>query len=63
MLEFFMNHLATILICLVLIVIVALIIRKLILDRKRGKSSCGCGCQDCPGASFCHPADQTHTTQ
>ena len=36
-------HLATVLICLVLAAMVVLILLSLIRDRKKGKSSCGCG--------------------
>ena len=28
--------------------------RKLILDRRQGKSSCGCNCANCPSAGRCH---------
>lgn len=28
--------------------------RKLLLDRRQGKSSCGCNCANCPSASRCH---------
>lgn len=34
---------------------VILIIRKMIKDKKAGKSvSCGCGCGSCPNSEFCH---------
>ena len=34
---------------------VILIIRKMIKDKKTGKSvSCGCGCGSCPNSEFCH---------
>ena len=47
-------NIGTILICLVLIVIVAAIIRSLIRDKKRGKSSCGAGCAHCAMSGSCH---------
>ncbi len=37
----------TIIGCIVIIAIVVLIIRKLITDKKRGKSTCGCDCSHC----------------
>ena len=37
-------NLSTIIITAVLVLVVGLVIRKLIKDKKRGKSSCGCGC-------------------
>ena len=42
--EFFVNNLATIIISLLLLLVVVLIIRKMVKDRKKGRSSCGCGC-------------------
>ena len=54
MLQWLSNNLATILICLVLAVIVALIIWSLVKNKKKGKSSCGCGCADCPAGGSCH---------
>lgn len=38
----------------VLVVIVALIITKMVRDKKNGKTSCGCGCSDCPSKKICH---------
>ncbi|MDE7390116.1 MAG: FeoB-associated Cys-rich membrane protein [Lachnospiraceae bacterium] len=51
---FLMENLSTIIIGLVLAVIVALIVTKMVKDRKKGKSSCGCGCENCPSSSMCH---------
>lgn len=45
--------LATIMISAILIVMVALIIRKLYQDKKHGTSSCG-SCSGCPHAGTCH---------
>jgi len=39
----------TIIVGAALVVIVALIIRKMIKDKKAGKSSCGCNCGECHG--------------
>ena len=50
--EFFVNNLATIIISLLLLLVVVLIIRKMVKDRKKGRSSCGCGCEGCSG--HCH---------
>ena len=47
-------NLATILICIGLIAIVVAIIVKLVKDKKRGKSSCGCNCAHCAMAGSCH---------
>lgn len=44
--------LPTILVALALAGIVALIVRKLVRDKKSG-SGCGCGCGGCPNAAAC----------
>lgn len=48
------ENIATILICIVLLGIVAAIIAGIIRDKKKGKSSCGCGCANCPMSDSCH---------
>lgn len=54
MLGFVCQNWGTIVIGTVLFAMVALIAGKLVRDRKKGKSSCGCGCSDCPSAGMCH---------
>ncbi len=49
------ENIGTILITAALVLIVALITRKLIKDKKKGKSSCGCNCAHCAMAGSCHP--------
>jgi hypothetical protein len=44
----------TIIISAIILAVVAAIIIKRIVDRKKGKSSCGCGCSDCAASSMCH---------
>ena len=53
-----MNNLSTIIVCIVLIAVVVLIINKMIKDKKKGKSSCGCNCAHCAMAGSCHSANQ-----
>lgn len=48
------ENIATIIICLVLLLIVAAILYNMARDRKKGKSSCGGGCQGCPMSGSCH---------
>lgn len=55
MLTWLTENLGTILICAVLLAVVAAILVYLIRSRKRGKSSCGCGCSGCPMSGSCHP--------
>ena len=47
-------NLGTLIVTLALAAIVGLIVFRLIRDKKRGKSSCGCGCADCPMSGSCH---------
>ena len=54
MLAFISDNIATIIICAVLIAAVAAIIVGMVKNRKKGKSSCGCGCADCPMGGTCH---------
>lgn len=58
MLNWIAENLATILICAILILIVFLIIRYLLRQKKAGKSSCSCGCANCAMHGQCH---STHT--
>ncbi len=48
------QNLATILICLGLVVLVGAIIASMIRDKKQGKNSCGCNCSGCAMGEFCH---------
>ena len=46
--------LATIIISLILLIIVALAVASIVQDKKRGKSSCGGNCGHCPMGQACH---------
>ena len=50
MLDWLIQNAANIVIIAVLALAVALVIRKLVRDKRAGKSSCGCGCSNCSGA-------------
>ena len=54
MLAWISENIATIIICAVLITVVGSIIVGMICNRKKGKSSCGCGCTSCPMSDLCH---------
>ena len=54
--SFIIENLATILISLVLVCIVAAIIASLVKKKKKGKSGCGCNCAHCAMAGSCHAA-------
>lgn len=57
MINFLVNNIGTIIVSLIILIIVSLIIIKLVRDKKNGKSSCGCGCENCPNAGICHKTD------
>ena len=54
MLEWFIANTGTILAGLVLLFLVAGIIRSLVKDKKKGKSTCGNICSHCAIAGKCH---------
>lgn len=47
-------NLATILISAALFGAVGLIIVKMVRDKRKGKTSCGCGCENCAMRGECH---------
>lgn len=64
MFTWIMENMSTIIISVILIIIVAAVIACLLRSKKKGRSSCGCGCADCPAGSVCamngarHPKDK-----
>ncbi len=54
MFAWFVHNLATIIISLVLIVILAGVIIVMVKDKRKGKSSCGGNCGCCPMGRSCH---------
>ena len=56
MLTWLMENMATIIISAVLVFVTAAIIVSMIRGKRKGKSSCGCGCAGCAMNGACHPA-------
>ena len=52
--QFFAENWGTLLVGFVLLAVVALVIFKLCRDKRKGRSSCGCNCGDCPASKVCH---------
>ncbi|CDD54430.1 MULTISPECIES: FeoB-associated Cys-rich membrane protein [Ruminococcus] len=52
--EWFSANIGTILVLLIVCALVALVVRKMLRDRRKGKSSCGCNCGCCPNSGMCH---------
>lgn len=55
MFTWIMENVATIMISAVLILAVAAVIVNMVRNKRRGKSSCGCGCAGCAMNGACHP--------
>lgn len=49
MMAWVQSNIASIVVAAILLVAVALIVRRLILNKKAGKHSCGCSCGSCGG--------------
>ena len=47
-------NLGNIIVLAILAVIVAAAVFKLVRDKKKGKSSCGCGCENCGMSESCN---------
>ncbi|WP_295090385.1 FeoB-associated Cys-rich membrane protein [uncultured Ruminococcus sp.] len=47
------GNIGTILVGLLVCGLVVLAVGKLVRDRRRGKSSCGCSCSQCPNSGIC----------
>ncbi len=54
MLHFISENIGNIIVCVILLVIVGLALRGILVNKKKGKCSCGCDCEGCPSASICH---------
>ncbi|WP_303823540.1 FeoB-associated Cys-rich membrane protein [Ruminococcus flavefaciens] len=54
MLAWLSENLGTIIVSLILIAVVSTVIVKMVKDKKQGKSSCGCGCENCAMHGKCH---------
>ncbi len=48
-----MENAATLIISAILIMTVAAVIAGMVRGRRKGKSSCGCGCAGCPAGGIC----------
>lgn len=57
MFTWIMENLATLIVSGILIAAVTAVIVSMVRGRKKGKSSCGCGCADCALHTSCHQKD------
>lgn len=65
MLAWIIENLSTLIVSAILIAAVTAVVLSMIRGRKKGKSSCGCGCADCALHSSCHsegnPSDNSQS--
>ena len=54
MLDWFADNLATVMVSLALAAILVCIVSSMVRNKKKGKSSCGCGCKNCALSDSCH---------
>lgn len=54
MLAWLSENLPTIIICAILLAVVVMIVVSMIRNKKKGKTSCGCGCAHCAASGICH---------
>ena len=54
MLSWLSANIGTVLITLLLIAVVTAVIIKMIREKRKGRSSCGCGCEHCAMRGTCH---------
>lgn len=58
MFSFVADNIGTIAVSLILLILVALAVRKIIADRRAGKHSCGGNCGGCPMSGQCHKREE-----
>ena len=62
-LDWITQNLSTILIALGVFFLCLAIVLKIIRDKKKGKSSCGCGCSNCAMSGMCHSQNTSRPEQ
>ena len=59
MIAWLQANLSTILVGLVLFCLLGLVVFRMIRQRQRGETSCGCGCANCAMKDACHTAKES----
>ena len=54
MFEWISSNIASIVVLLIVLVIIGAVAFKMVRDKKKGKSTCSCGCGGCPMSDSCH---------
>lgn len=65
MLQFLENYGSSIIVAIVITLIVFLVIRSMLKDKKNGKGSCSCGgsCDSCGACAHCHPSTKASKSE
>ena len=50
----FIDNLGTIIVFIILVAVVGVILYNMVKNKRRGVSSCGCNCSNCPAGGSCH---------
>ncbi|MGN0459791.1 MAG: FeoB-associated Cys-rich membrane protein [Ruminococcus sp.] len=58
MLEWLMNNISTIIVGMIVLAVIIAIVIRMIKNKKRGKTSCNCGCSGCPMGDSCHKEEK-----
>ncbi len=54
MIAFLAANWGNLVVAFIVLLIIILAVRKIVKDKKQGRTSCGCGCANCPSAGICH---------
>ncbi len=54
LLSFIQDNIGSIIVGVIVVAIIVFAAWRVILDKKQGRSSCGCSCSSCPNAGLCH---------
>lgn len=60
MFDWIINNIGSIIVLLAVVAIVTLVLVKMIRDKRRGKSSCSCGCGGCAMKDTCHAKEKEY---
>ena len=54
MVEWLEANIGTIIVSIILVIIIFLVVYGMIKNKKKGKTTCGCGCANCAMSASCH---------
>lgn len=54
MLLWFLNNIGTIITAVITLAVIGIVIAVMVRDKRKGRTSCGCGCSGCAMREECH---------